>query len=158
MNNYQKLCFFYENPEVALKLFNLRSLCNQMFKCIKRSDFTDYIASEFFYYIMPEAYDFPFVLEELGDKQCYNLLKKIIRRFPGLVEYIDDRVFGSKYFVRDFTDWRGEDEFIYNKIMRYIKDKHTDLYEKYNLNQWMKCMTPYDDTDYETENDDEFVL
>lgn len=148
MSNYHKLLFFYKNPEVAVKLFNLRSLCNQIFRCIKRSEFSDYIICKFFYYIMDEEYVFPFVPE------CYHLLSRIIRRFPGLVLYIDDKVFGNKYFIRDFKIWKCNDEYIYNKINNYIKDKHTDLYEKYYSSKWIMRSDDENDTDDEYDTDE----
>ena len=132
MSNYRKLWFFYDDPEVALKLFNFRNLCNQMFNPIKRSDFDDYIESEFFGSDIPDEYAFPFknIFDNFEGKYNYYLLSRIIRRFPGFIEYIDDKVFGNKYFVRDFTLWKNKDRFIYDKIMNYIKDKNSDLYEK----------------------------
>ena len=36
MSNRHKLCFFNDNPEVAIKLFNFRNLCNETFKCINK--------------------------------------------------------------------------------------------------------------------------
>ena len=157
ISDYDKLLLFYNNPEVAVKLFNFRHLCNKMFKCITSLEICKYSESNEFGSNFLGKYEYidMFWEDEIdSDHECFDLLLKILRKSPELVKYIDDKVFGNRYFVINFAayinwdkkNWNDNDKFIHEKIMTYLLKK-----QPYFYNDWIDWII-----EREIEKEDEF--
>ncbi|QIH04972.1 hypothetical protein [Dasineura jujubifolia toursvirus 2a] len=121
----EKVSLLTEYPEVLyefnvdlseLKEYFIPITNDEVYEFIESDEYKEGYIEEFIFSYTESTIEY-----EIKESEMYNLIKKSLSRFPGLLDYIDHNVFKCKLFLKDIIYWKHMDNKIYNMIKNFIE-------------------------------------